>query len=136
MTLNKTCDKTSLPVLFDFIKKFVLTSRFLKFLFICNTYYLDLNLDENMKFLVNLVGLYITPVLGTNMIMRTLSFQEHSDFVSEIENFKYIQYYKYNNCHYIIWALYRQLRGEERTNLQIIRKVLVALFMEKRKIII
>lgn len=136
MTLNKTCDKTSLPVLFDFIKKFVLTSRFLKFLFIGNTYYLDLNIDENMKFLVNLVASYITPILATNMIMRTLSFQEHSDFVSEIENFKYIQYYKYNNCHFIIWALNRQLRGEEKTNIQIIRKVLVALFMEKRKIII
>jgi hypothetical protein len=94
------------------------------------------NIEENMKFLVNLVATYITPVLATNMIMRKLSFQEHSDFVSEIDAFRYIHYYKYNNCHYIYWSLNRQLRGEEKTNLQIIRRVLVALFMEKRKIII
>lgn len=129
LTLNKTCDKSSLPVLFDFLKKFVLSSRFLKFLYICNTYYLDLNIEENYKFLVNLVAKFIYPILSTNMIIRTLSFQEHSDFISEIDAFQYIQYYKYNNCHYIIWAINRVLRGEESTNLLIIKRILVALFV-------
>ena len=136
LTLNKRCDKSCLPVLFEFIKNFALTSRFLKFMHMNNTYSMDLNLVENMNFMVNLLSKFITPILSTNMIIRTLSFQEHSCYISEINDFRYIQYSKYNNCHYILWAINRLLKGEEIINLQIIRRVLVALFIEKRKIII
>ena len=136
LTLNKTCDKTSLPVLFDFINKFVLTSRFLKFLYFCNTYYLDLGQSENMEFLVGLVKKYINNDLSKNMIIRKLSLQENSEYVSEFEQFKYIDYYKYGHCHYIFWAVNRMLKGEEKTNISIIKRVLCTLFMEKRKIII